>query len=53
MKETLKRLFSIHRLLIINTKIIRHDAAHTLVETTWPVGTPLGHRPDDCAAFLR
>jgi len=36
---------SIHRRLPIHTKIIPHDAAHTLVETTWPVGTPPGHRP--------
>jgi len=35
-----------HRRLPIHTKIIRHDAAHTLVEITWPVGTPPGHRPD-------
>jgi len=58
-EATLKRLFSIHRRLPIHTKIILHDAAHTLVEITWPVGTPPGHRPDKrrmrarCAAFLR
>ena len=43
----LKRLFTIHRRLPIHTKIIPHDAAHTLVEITWPVGSPPGHRPDN------
>jgi len=45
-EATLKSLFSIHRRLPIHTKIIPHDAAHTLVEITWPVGTRPGHRPD-------
>jgi len=44
-EATLKLLFSIHTRLLIHTKIIPHDAAHTLVEITWPVGTPPGHRP--------
>jgi len=45
-EATLERPFSVHRRLPIHTKIIPHDAAHTLVEITWPVGTPPGHRPD-------
>ena len=45
-EATLKRLFSIHRRLPIHTKIISHDAAHTLVEISWPVGTPPGDIPD-------
>jgi len=46
-EATLKRLFPIHRRLPIHTKIILHDAAHTLVKVTWPVGTPPGHRLDE------
>ena len=45
-EATLKRIFSIHRRLSIHTNVIPHDAAHTLVEITWPVRTPPGHRPD-------
>jgi len=43
---TLKRLFSIHIRPPVHSKIIPHDAAHTLVEITRPVGTPPGYGPD-------
>jgi len=39
-------LSPLRRRLPIHTQIIWHDATHTLVEITWPVGTPPGHRPD-------
>jgi len=45
-EATLKLLFSIHRRPPVHSKIIPHDAAHTLVKITWPVGPPPGYGPD-------
>jgi len=45
-EATLKRLFSIHSRPPVHSRKIPHDAAHTLVEITWPVGTPPGNGPD-------
>jgi len=45
-EATLKSFFCIRRRLSIHTNRIPHDAAHILIEVTWPIGATPGHRPD-------